>query len=144
MDEFISLVGLKGFENSFPHQISGGMNQRASLARALVGHPKILLLDEPLGALDAFTRMTMQDEILRIKKEHNMTMIMVTHDVDEAVYMSDYVVVMTARPAKVQKIIRIELSQPRVRKQDVFVNYRNQILEILNYAGKLPELEFTL
>lgn len=144
VDEFISLVGLKGFENSFPHQISGGMNQRASLARALVGHPKILLLDEPLGALDAFTRMTMQDEILRIKKEHNMTMIMVTHDVDEAVYMSDYVVVMTARPAKVQKIIRIELSQPRVRKQDVFVNYRNQILEILNYAGKLPELEFTL
>ena len=109
-----------------------------------MGHPKILLLDEPLGALDAFTRMTMQDEILRIKKKHNMTMIMVTHDVDEAVYMSDYVVVMTARPAKVQKIIRIELSQPRVRKQDVFVNYRNQILEILNYAGKLPELEFTL
>ena len=85
VDEFINLVGLNGFENSFPHQISGGMNQRASLARALVGHPKILLLDEPLGALDAFTRMTMQDEILRIKKEHNMTMIMVTHDVDEAV-----------------------------------------------------------
>ena len=73
-----------------------------------------------------------------------MTMIMVTHDVDEAVYMSDYVVVMTARPAKVERIIKIELSQPRVRKQDVFVNYRNQILEILNYAGKLPELEFTL
>lgn len=144
VDEFIELVGLKGFENSFPHQISGGMNQRASLARALVGHPKILLLDEPLGALDAFTRMTMQDEILRIKKEHDMTMIMVTHDVDEAIYMSDYVVVMTARPAKVEKIIKIELGQPRVRKQDVFVNYRNQILEILNYAGKVPEVEFTI
>ena len=71
VDEFISLVGLKGFENSFPHQISGGMNQRASLARALVGHPKILLLDEPLGALDAFTRMTMQDEILRIKNRRS-------------------------------------------------------------------------
>lgn len=144
VDEFIELVGLKGFENSFPHQISGGMNQRASLARALVGHPKILLLDEPLGALDAFTRMTMQDEILRIKKEHDMTMIMVTHDVDEAIYMSDYVVVMTARPAKVEKIIKIELGQPRVRKQDVFVNYRNQILEILNYAGKVPEVEFSI
>ncbi len=144
VDEFIDLVGLKGFENSYPHQISGGMNQRASLARALVGHPKILLLDEPLGALDAFTRMAMQDEILRIKKEHNMTMIMVTHDVDEAVYMSDYVVVMTPRPAKVEKIIKIELSQPRVRKQDEFVNYRNQILEILNYAGKLPEIEFVI
>lgn len=144
VDEFIETVGLKGFEKSYPHQISGGMNQRASLARALVGHPKILLLDEPLGALDAFTRMTMQDEILRIKKEHNMTMIMVTHDVDEAVYMSDYVVVMTPRPAKVEKIIKIELGQPRVRKQDVFVNYRNQILEILNYAGKIPEPEYTL
>lgn len=144
VDEFIELVGLKGFENSFPHQISGGMNQRASLARALVGHPKILLLDEPLGALDAFTRMTMQDEILRIKKEHDMTMIMVTHDVDEAIYMSDYVVVMTARPAKVEKIIKIELGQPRVRKQDVFVNYRNQILEILNYAGKVPDVEFSI
>lgn len=144
VEEFIELVGLKGFENSYPHQISGGMNQRASLARALVGHPKILLLDEPLGALDAFTRMNMQDEILRIKKEHNMTMIMVTHDIDEAIYMSDYVVVMTSRPAKIEKIIKIELTRPRVRKQDVFVNYRNQILEILNFAGKLPEAEFSI
>ena len=144
VEEFIELVGLKGFENSYPHQISGGMNQRASLARALVGHPKILLLDEPLGALDAFTRMNMQDEILRIKKEHNMTMVMVTHDIDEAIYMSDYVVVMTSRPAKVEKIIKIELTQPRVRKQDVFVNYRNKILEILNFAGKLPEAEFSI
>jgi len=144
VDEFIEMVGLKGFENAFPHEVSGGMNQRASLARALVGHPKILLLDEPLGALDAFTRMTMQDEILNIKKKHDMTMIMVTHDVDEAVYMSDYVVVMTARPAKVEKIIKIELGQPRARKQDVFVKYRNEILEILNYAGKVPEIEFTL
>lgn len=144
VDEFIEMVGLKGFENSYPHEVSGGMNQRASLARALVGHPKILLLDEPLGALDAFTRMTMQDEILRIKKEHNMTMVMVTHDVDEAVYLSDYVVVMTPRPAKVEKIIKIELSHPRARKQDVFLNYRTKILEILNYAGHVDEVEFNL
>lgn len=144
VDEFIEMVGLKEFENAYPHEVSGGMNQRASLARALVGHPKILLLDEPLGALDAFTRMTMQDEILRIKKDHNMTMVMVTHDVDEAVYLSDYVVVMTARPAKVEKIIRIELGQPRARKQDVFIKYRTQILEILNYAGQIKEVEFNL
>ena len=144
VDEYIEMVGLKGFENAYPHEVSGGMNQRASLARALVGHPKILLLDEPLGALDAFTRMTMQDEILRIKKEHNMTMVMVTHDVDEAVYLSDYVVVMTPRPAKVEKIIKIELSQPRARKQDVFLMYRTKILEILNYAGQVIEPEFNL
>ena len=142
--EFINLVGLSGFENAFPHQISGGMQQRASLARALVGHPKILLLDEPLGALDAFTRMTMQDEILRIKKEHNMTMLMVTHDVDEAVYLSDYVVVMSARPAKVETIIKIELAKPRARKQDLFLEYRTKILEILNFAGKIQEVEFNI
>ncbi len=144
VDEFIDLVGLKGFENSYPHQISGGMNQRASLARALVGHPKILLLDEPLGALDAFTRMTMQDEILRLWKEHEMTMVMVTHDVDEAVYLSDYVVVMSPRPAKVEKIIKIDMTHPRARSQDVFLKYRTDILEILHYAGKVQEPEFFL
>ena len=144
VDKFIKLVGLEGFEKSFPHQLSGGMNQRASLARALVGHPKILLLDEPLGALDAFTRMTMQDEIIRLWKEHNTTMVMVTHDVDEAVYLSDYVVVMSPRPAKVEKIIKIDLSHPRARGQDIFLKYRTQILEILNFAGKIPEPEYYL
>lgn len=88
VQDFIELTGLKSFEKSYPHQLSGGMNQRASLARALVGHPKVLLLDEPLGALDAFTRMNLQDEILEIWQKHSMTMIMVTHDVDEAIYRS--------------------------------------------------------
>lgn len=144
VDEFINLVGLRGFEKSFPHQLYGGMNQRASLARALVGKPKILLLDEPLGALDAFTRMTMQDEILRLWKEHSMTMVMVTHDVDEAVYLSDYVVVMSPRPAKVEKIIKIDMSHPRARGQDIFLKYRTDILEILDYAGKVQEVEYTI
>ncbi len=144
VDEFIEMVGLKGFEKSYPHQLSGGMNQRASLARALVAHPKILLLDEPLGALDAFTRMNMQDEILRIWKEHKMTMIMVTHDVDEAIYMSDKIVVMSARPAKVEKIIDVNLPRNRVRSQDSFLQYRSQILEILNFSGKVQEPEYYL
>ena len=115
VDEFIEMVGLKGFEHSYPHQLSGGMCQRASLARALVGKPKVLLLDEPLGALDAFTRMNMQDEILRIWKETGMTAIMVTHDVDEAVYLSDKVVVMTPRPGRITGTLDIKLARPRAR-----------------------------
>lgn len=135
VDDFVELVGLKGFEKSYPHQLSGGMCQRASLARALVGHPKVLLLDEPLGALDAFTRMNMQDEILGIWKEHQMTMIMVTHDVDEAVYLSDQVVVMTPRPAKIERIININIPRPRLRGDNEFLRYRTKILEILDFAG---------
>ncbi len=142
--EFIRLVGLKGFDKSYPHQLSGGMCQRASLARALVGHPKVLLLDEPLGALDAFTRMNMQEEILRIWQEHNMTMVMVTHDVDEAIYLSDQVVVMTPRPAKIEKVIDINLSRPRARNQDDFIKYRTDILEILHFGGEIKSPDYYL
>lgn len=141
--EYIKLVGLEGFEKSYPHQMSGGMCQRAALARTLVGKPKVLLLDEPLGALDAFTRMNMQDEILRIQKEENMTMVMVTHDVDEAVYLSDQVVVMSPRPAKIEEIIRIELgSRPRARSSKNFLQYRSEILKILHFGGEDREVDY--
>ena len=123
----------------FPHQLSGGMCQRASLARALVGRPKVLLLDEPLGALDAFTRMNMQDEILRIWKETGMTAIMVTHDVDEAVYLSDKVVVMTPRPGRITGTLDIQLSRPRARSSENFLQYRGEILRRLHYGGKVEE-----
>ena len=142
--EYIKLVGLEGFEDSYPHQLSGGMQQRASLARALVGHPTVLLLDEPLGALDAFTRMNLQDEILNIWKEHNMTMVMVTHDVDEAIYMSDQVVVMAARPSEVKEVIDIDLPRPRARGQDTFQEYRKRILDVLDLGGNVPEVEYYL
>ena len=144
VSEFINLVGLGGFEKSYPHQLSGGMQQRVSLARALVGHPSVLLLDEPLGALDAFTRMNLQDEILDIWKKYNMTVVMVTHDVDEAIYMSDQVVVMSARPSKVEALIDIDLPRPRARAQDTFQEYRSKILEILNFGGKIEEAEYYL
>lgn len=144
VSDFIKLVGLEGFESSYPHQLSGGMQQRASLARALVGHPSVLLLDEPLGALDAFTRMNLQDEILNIWKKHNMTMVMVTHDVDEAIYMSDQVVVMSARPSKVEAVIDIDLPRPRARRQDTFQEYRTKILDILHLGGEIPETEYYL
>ena len=131
--DIINLVGLKGFETSYPHQISGGMQQRASLARALVGHPKVLL-----------TRMNLQDEILRIKNENDMTMLMVTHDVDEAIYMSDKVVVMSARPSRVEAVVDIDLPYPRIRVQDTFTIYRNKILEYLDLGGKVQDVEYVI
>lgn len=144
VEDYIDLVGLRGFEKSYPHQLSGGMKQRASLARALVGHPKVLLLDEPLGALDAFTRMNMQDEILKIWKEHQMTMVMVTHDVEEAVYLSDQVVIMSARPARVEKVIDIKLPRPRDRQTQIFFEYKNEILRLLHLVGEVREPEYYL
>ncbi|MCD7792784.1 MAG: ABC transporter ATP-binding protein [Oscillospiraceae bacterium] len=140
--QFIKMVGLEGFEKSYPHQFSGGMCQRASLARALIGHPTVLLLDEPLGALDAFTRMNMQDEILRIRREQSMTMVMVTHDVDEAVYLSDEIVVMSPRPTKIEGIIQVPMTHPRDRNNSEFVRLRGKILKILHYAGREKEPEY--
>ena len=137
--DFISMVSLEGFEKSYPHQLSGGMIQRAGLARVLINNPKVLLLDEPLGALDAFTRMNLQDELMRLWKKEKMTMILVTHDVDEAVYLSSRIVVMTPRPAKVEKLLDVDLSYPRVRGSSEFLYLRTQILKILNYAGKAEE-----
>lgn len=142
--EFIELVGLKGFDNYYPHQLSGGMCQRASLARAIVSHPKVLLLDEPLGALDAFTRMNMQDELLRIWKERNMTMIMVTHDVDEAIYLSDRIVVMSPRPGRITKIVDVGFSRPRARSSSEFLQYRAEVLRLLDFGGNVQEPEFYL
>lgn len=142
--EFIKLVGLEGFEKSYPHQLSGGMAQRAALARALVNHPKVLLLDEPFGALDAFTRMSMQDELIKIWKDRGTTMIMVTHDVDEAIYLSDRIVVMSARPAKIESIINVNISRPRGRDMPEFLNLRAKILQILDFAGKRIEPEYII
>lgn len=144
VDKFIELVGLQGFERSYPHQLSGGMAQRAALARALVNHPKVLLLDEPLGALDAFTRMNLQDEILRIWQERGTTMIFVTHDIDEAVYLSDRVVIMTPRPAQIKEIVRIDLPRPRARNGETFFEYRSRILESLQLVPEISQPEYNL
>jgi ABC-type nitrate/sulfonate/bicarbonate transport system ATPase subunit len=136
VDQFLHLVGLEGFANSYPHQLSGGMAQRAALARALINHPKVLLLDEPLGALDAFTRMRMQDEVLRIWQTRGTTMLLVTHDIDEAIYMSDRIVIMTPRPGRVEQIIDIPLKRPRQRNDEAFLHLRARILEMLHFGGK--------
>ena len=132
IENMLNKVGLFDFKNSYPSNLSGGMDQRVSLIRTLINKPEVLLLDEPLGALDAFTRMNMQDEILKLwNEEKNMT-IMVTHDVDEAVYMSTKVIVMEPRPGRVKKIVPIDLEYPRKRTSKEFTDYRNELLETLD------------
>jgi ABC-type nitrate/sulfonate/bicarbonate transport system ATPase subunit len=135
VDEFLHLVGLDGFADAYPHHLSGGMAQRAALARALVNHPKVLLLDEPLGALDAFTRMRMQDEVLRLWEARGTTMLLVTHDIDEAIYMSDRIVIMSPRPGRIERIIDVPLERPRERNDPAFLRLRAEILEMLHFAG---------
>ncbi len=129
--KFIDLVGLTGFENSHPNELSGGMKQRVGIARALASNPEILLMDEPFGALDAQTRNLMQKELLRIWEETKKTVIFVTHSVDEAVYLSDRIVVMTGRPGRVKEIYKVSLPRPRDRGHPDFINLRKKILEEL-------------
>src|SRR5439155_1357064 len=135
VDEFMRLVELEAFANAYPHHLSGGMAQRVALARALINHPKVLLLDEPLGALDAFTRMRLQDEVLRLWSARRSTTLLVTHDIDEAIYMSDRIIIMTPRPGKIDQIITIELKRPRHRTSSEFLQLRGEILELLHFAG---------
>jgi ABC-type nitrate/sulfonate/bicarbonate transport system ATPase subunit/flavin-dependent dehydrogenase len=136
VDEFMRLVGLESFANAYPHHLSGGMAQRVALARALINHPKVLLLDEPLGALDAFTRMRMQDEVLRLWQARRTTMLLVTHDIDEAIYMSDRIVIMTPRPGRIERIIDVRLDCPRQRNSSEFLKLRSDILEHLHFTGE--------
>jgi ABC-type nitrate/sulfonate/bicarbonate transport system ATPase subunit len=136
VDQFMRLVGLETFANVYPHHLSGGMAQRAALARALINHPKILLLDEPLGALDAFTRMRMQDEVLRLWQARRTTMLLVTHDIDEAIYMSDRIMIMTPRPGRIERTIQVALTRPRQRDSQDFLRLRSDILNFLHLAGK--------
>ncbi len=135
VDALIRLVGLEAFADVYPHQLSGGMAQRAALARALVNHPKVLLLDEPLGALDQFTRMQLQDEVLELWQARGTTMVMVTHYVNEAIYMSDRIAIMTPRPGRIERVIDVPLRRPRERDSSGFGRLRTEILELLHLAG---------
>jgi ABC-type nitrate/sulfonate/bicarbonate transport system ATPase subunit len=137
VSDFMRLVGLEAFANSYPHHLSGGMAQRVALARALINHPKVLLLDEPLGALDAFTRMRMQDEVLRLWENRRTTMLLVTHDIDEAIYMSDRILIMTSAPGRIDRDIAIDLTRPRDRTGQSFLCFRSEILEHLHFAGNI-------
>ena len=135
VETMLKVIGLENFRDDYPGQLSGGMAQRVALVRSLINEPDILLLDEPLGALDAFTRMNMQDEILKIWQEKGQLAIMVTHDVDEAIYMGTRVIVKDANPGRVVAKNKISEKYPRDRSSETFVRYRNEILNRLHFGG---------
>ncbi|SDH47419.1 NitT/TauT family transport system ATP-binding protein [Planococcus glaciei] len=133
-DELLELVGLNSFGSHYPNQLSGGMQQRVNVARALAIEPSLMLLDEPFGALDAQTREFMQLELLRIWKATKQTILFVTHDIAEAVYLSDHVVVMTARPGKLLEKVKIDLPRPRpleIKRSKEFTEYEKYIWDLI-------------
>jgi len=134
IEDTISLVGLAGFEDALPQQLSGGMAQRAALARALVNHPSLLLLDEPLGRLDALTRLTMQRELHRLWVDGGFTVLLVTHDVDEALFLADRVLVLSPRPARLLADVAVDAQRPRRHDDPVLVDLRRRILTLLGFG----------
>ncbi|MBI4319377.1 MAG: ABC transporter ATP-binding protein [Chloroflexi bacterium] len=134
VNRFVRLVGLEGFEKHYPHELSGGMRQRVNLARALAVNPEVLLMDEPFAALDAQTREVMQMELLKIWSQHRKTVVFVTHQIDEAVYLSDRVYVFTARPGRVKEIIEVDIPRPRtldVKHTSKFIAYVDRIWKMI-------------
>ena len=126
--EQIAVVGLNGFEKAYPHQISGGMSQRVAIARALVLRPQLLLLDEPFGALDALTRLKLQQELERLWEHEGLTTILVTHDVEEAVFLGDRIVVMESHPGRIKRIVDVPLTRPRDRSAHEFQRIKADVL----------------
>ena len=128
-EQYLSMVGLSDFEDHYPHELSGGMKQRVGIARALAIEPEILLMDEPFGALDAMTRETMQKELLQIWQQERRTVVFVTHDIDEAVFLSDRIHILQPRPGRLYRTINIDLGRPRdtdLKQSDEFVKYRRE------------------
>ena len=134
---------LSEFKKAYPRQLSGGMSQRAAMARALATQPKILLLDEPFGALDALTKIELQEELLKIRSRCGNTMIMVTHDIEEAIFLADCIVVMSARPGRIRDVIQVELGKYRDRGGSDFAHYKKKILDYF-FEEKAAEPEYNI
>lgn len=129
--KYLELVGLEQFRDSYPHELSGGMKQRVAIARALANEPEVLLMDEPFGALDAQTRNALQHELLDIWQKKNITILFVTHSVDEAVFLADRIVIMTARPGKIKEIVKVDIPRLRDRTSLEVNQLRNRVLRLL-------------
>lgn len=132
--QYVQLVRLSGFEHSYPSDLSGGMQQRLQVARALAVDPEILFMDEPFGALDSVTRLIMRQELLRIWQAERRTILLVTHDVDEAVQLADRVVVLSSRPAKVQDILKVDIPHPRNISAPRYLEIRDELLTKIGQA----------
>jgi NitT/TauT family transport system ATP-binding protein len=141
VDEVLDLVGLRKFADVYPHHLSGGMAQRAALARALVNDPRILILDEPLGKLDSLTRLTLQRELTRLWQQRGFTVLMVTHDIEEALLLANRVIVFSDRPARIRAELTVDLPYPRNRLAPSLTALRQQALELLGFAGGLDRIE---
>jgi NitT/TauT family transport system ATP-binding protein len=134
---YVKLVGLGGFEEAYPSELSGGMKQRLEVARALAVNPDMLYLDEPFGALDSITRLVMRKELLRIWEAERKTVVFVTHDIDEAVQLADRVVVMSARPAVIQRVVNIDIAHPREISSPRYLELRDGIFQQIGLASKV-------
>jgi|SRR5690625_1070235 len=142
--KYLKLVGLEQFSSKYPHQLSGGMRQRVGIARALASSPEVLLMDEPFGAVDHLTRLTLQDDLLEIWDQEKKTVVFVTHDVSEAVYLADRIILLSPRPGRVQDIFSVNIPRPRKRDDLVLLEIQNQIYRSIYHVKTDEDLEFVI
>ncbi|WP_187254607.1 ABC transporter ATP-binding protein [Alkalicoccus halolimnae] len=143
-ETYLALVGLKDSLHQFPSQLSGGMQQRVAIARALAIRPEMILMDEPFAALDTFTRYYLQDELMKIQQQEKTNIVLVTHDIDEAVYLSDRIFMMDANPGRIRRTVDIELPKPRDRSHRDFQYYRKLILDEFDFSQRDQSVEYNI